>query len=479
LIDCLLRVEVLTNSDSETVHSKLSLNDTARETIKILQRKSDDSFEKFISALTETEQGHVVHILTGAGSSPMSKEHRKLLRSKKEELEMFCDPVNGVISALAAANAVNSGDEARIRRRATLNEMAGELAETLTRKADDAFNAFVTALNKTGQNHVTYILTGEGDSQPVSEECRAKLKAKRFRVVKSIYADCIVSSLISKGVFSSYDQQRVDSRLIDDKKGEMIVNLIAIKSQSVFGGFIDTLNECHHDHVATELMGIEIVGEIQTQVSTEEEMVRADSDLVEEELRNNMQQAFTNKETAVNVITNDVLSLNGISQPDIEDGSIIVKFRCRDHAALVSLGKLFTSKQLEQLFTKVFCPRFAEKDLRALSLKIEDEEFERHKELKLMTDEHREALLSSAERLDGKLTVKGELLDKLSLCRRRRQTIERAGTHQQQVRTLTDIVSRQPDSAFTQLLELLPPLNLYAKLHLNVFILLASGGQKP
>ena len=72
-----------------------------------------------------------------------------------------------------------------------------------------------------------------------------------------------------------------------------------------------------------------------------------------------------------------------------------------------------------------------------------------------MTTEHREALLSSEELLVEKLSVKRELLDKLSLCPRRRQTIERAATPQQQVKTLLDVVSRQPDSAFTQLLKAL------------------------
>jgi len=123
LIDWLLSNEVFTDSDSDTVHSKLSLNDMARETIRILQRKSDDSFEKFTSALTETEQDHVVHILTGIGRPPMSKEHRKLLQSKKEELEMFCDPQNGLVSTLITANVISDREEERIRSKTNLNEM--------------------------------------------------------------------------------------------------------------------------------------------------------------------------------------------------------------------------------------------------------------------------------------------------------------------------------------------------------------------
>jgi len=454
LADRLLSSGIFTSSNVDSVHSKQRVNDMARQTIKILQRKSDDSFEKFISALNETKQDHVAHILTGAGRPPMSVEHRKLLQSKKTELETFCDPVNGVISELVQSDTISDSDqEGRIRSKTDLNEMARELVETLMRKSDDAFDAFITALNTTGQSHVSYILTREGDSQPLSEERRAKLTKKRSAVVKSIYAKCLMSTLISKGVFSSHDQSRVDSQLSNTEKGEMIVDLIARKSQSAFDSFIDTLIECYHEHVAEELMGPEVVGEIQTQLCMNEEMVRA-GHVDEDELRDNMQRAFCNNDTEVRQM-NELLSANGLSVAGIEKGSIIVKFRCRDHEALSSLEKLYTSKQLDQLFTEAFCSRFAEKGLEALSLKITGEEFERHKELTLMTDEHREALLSSAERLDGKLTISGALLDKLSLCERRRQTIERTGTHQQQVKTLLDIVSRQPDSAFTQLLNAL------------------------
>jgi len=180
-------------------------------------------------------------------------------------------------------------------------------------------------------------------------------------------------------------------------------------------------------------------------------MARADRVDVDE-LCVNMQRAFNSDDTEVKTIS-EVLSSNGISVTDIEHGSITVKFRCRDHVALASLEKLHTSKRLDQLFTEAFYPRFAERGLEALSLKIARTEFERHKEP--MTDEHREKLLSSAEHIVEKLTVNDALLDKLSLCSRRRQTIERAATRQQQVKTLLDIVSRQPDFAFTQLLNAL------------------------
>ena len=454
LIDWLLSSKVFTGSNSDILLSKLPVDDMARETIKMLQRKSDDSFEKFISALIETEQDHLVRILTGTGRSPMSREHRKLLQSKKEELEMFCDPVNGVISALAAAaDGISPREESRIRSKIDLSEMTRELVLTLMRKPDDTFDALLKALDKTGQSHVTYILTGEGDSQPLSEECRAKLIEKRSAVVRSIYPQSLVSTLISKGVFSSHDQRRVERHeMSNTEKGEVIVDLIARKSQSAFDGFIDTLIECHHEHVAEALVGPEVVGEIEPQFAKGKELLRKDN--VEKELGDKLQHALVNDETEVKQV-NEVLSAHGISVTDVEHGSIIIKFRCRDHSALASLEKLCMSKQLDHLFTNAFCSWLAEKGLEALCLKIADEELQRHKELKLMTEEHREALLSSADHLIEKLTINDALLDKLSLCPRRRQTIERAGTPQQQVTTLLDIVSRQPDSAFTQLLNAL------------------------
>ena len=453
LIDHLVSDEVFTSSNGDSVLEGMVLvDDMVRQTVKILLRKSDDSFDKFINALNETEQDHVVHILTGIGIPPMSTEHRNLLQSKKKKLEMFLDPINGVLSGLTELNAVSRRDEARIRVMTSIDEMAQELVDTLMRKPDNVFEGLTKALNKAEQSHVTYILTGEGDSRPVSEECRAKLREKRSVVVESIYSQCLVSTLISKGVFSSHDQRRVESQLTDTGKSEMMVDLISRKSQAAFNGFIDTLKQCHHEHVAEELMNPEIIGKIHPQVSAEKEAVG--TDLTEVKLCEAMQHAFEN-ETEVKHL-NDVLIPNGISVSKITYGSIIVKFRCRDHAAIVSLQNLYTSRQLDQLFTNTFCPQFAENGVEAIRINIAKEEIDRHLELNLMTSEHREALESSAKWLVDKiLTIDDKLLGKLSLCKRRRQAIERAGTPEQQVKTLLDIVARQPDSAFTQLLNAL------------------------
>ena len=176
---------------------------------------------------------------------------------------------------------------------------------------------------------------------------------------------------------------------------------------------------------------------------------------MENELCEPVQRSFENEDTEVKQLS-EVISSNGISVPEVSKGSILVKFRCIDHTALVSLQELYSSKKLDQLFSESFVPKFADKGLESLSIHIPDEEFQRHIQLKPMTDEHRQLLLSSEERLVNKMVVSDDLLDKLSLSRRCRQAIK---THEQQVKTLLDIVSRRPDCAFTQLLNALKDTN--------------------
>ena len=99
---------------------------------------------------------------------------------------------------------------------------------------------------------------------------------------------------------------------------------------------------------------------------------------------------------------------------------------------------------------EAFCPSFAGKGLESIEVEIADETFTQCAETlgywTLMAPEHREALKSSAEWLVHNLTVSDELMNKLSLCTRRRQAIDSAATREDKVKTLIDIVSRQPGS---------------------------------
>jgi len=197
-------------------------------------------------------------------------------------------------------------------------------------------------------------------------------------------------------------------------------------------------------------MGSEIAAKIHVITDTNEAGFCTTN--LERQLREFIQNAFEKDEKEVRHL-NEVLDGSDTCVSGVEEGSIIVKFRCKNIAAL---QELYRSKTLDDLFTETFCRA---PGIKSISLEMEDGQFQQCADnftaLQLMTPEHQEALLSSAKFLVGKMKVCDDLLDKLRLRRERRQTIEAAATHEDQVKTLLDVVSRQPDAAFKQLLDAL------------------------
>jgi len=409
--------------------------------------------DSFIAALRSCGQDHVANIFRKESDKvPMSDEHSEMLDKQTDELCKFLDPENVILQKLLSLGVITRVDNRRIRGMPGVDDKVEELIDTILRKSDEAFEALINILKETGQSHVTFILTGKGDSRPLSEHYREKMKANRAAVVRSVFPLSLVSTLISKGVFTSYDQQRVESRQTITEKSEMMLDLIARKSQEAFDGFIDTLQRCDHEHVVQELMGPVIAAKVEAVVNAGNTVV--DLERLEDEILAIMQRSFANDDTDVNQL-NEVLTSNDLSVLQVVKGSIIVKFRCRDYAALASLQELYSSKTLDQLFTEAFCPKVVDKGVERFHLSIPDKEFQRCLELKLMTPEHHEALQSSAEWLMDKVAVSDELLDKLSLGKLLTQAVTEAVTSEQQVKTLLDILSRQPDSVFNQLLNAL------------------------
>jgi len=455
LLGELRSVDVL-ESRIAKIKQQVTLNDKNDALLTALLEVPDELqqsvMDSFIAALRSCGQDHVANIFRKESDKiPMSDEHSQLLIRQSDELCKFLDPENGLLNKLLSSGVITPVDNERIRSKIGFDDMAAELLSTILRKSDDALGALVNALNTTGQGHVAFILVGEGNSRPLSEHYRYKLTERRADVVRSIFPLSLVSTLISKGVFTSYDQQRVESRQTTTEKCEMMLDLIARKSQQAFDGFVDTLQRCYHEHVVQELMGPVIAAKVEAVVNAGNTVVDLES--LEHEILAVMQQSFDNDETEVKQLK-EVLTSNGVSVSQVSKGSIIVKFRCQDYAALASLQELSNSKTLDQLFTEAFCPKLADKGVECFRLSIPDDEFQRCLELKLMTHKHRKALESSVAYLMDKIAVSDEFLDKLSLCKRRKEAVIEAEKGEQ-VKTLLDIVSRQPDSAFNQLLKAL------------------------
>ena len=416
----------------------------------------------FISALRSAGQEHVANIFHAEGDKiPMSDEHHHTLTVMKGQLCLFVDPENGLLHELVGTEVISSVNENDIRAMSGYNEKARKLIEVLSRKSEHAFNCFIDALDRTGQSHVTYMLTGEGNSRPLKVEHRRRLlTTKRHYLVSMIdsKSSSLITALMNGGVFSEYDQQRVTGVQpdINDNRNEIILNLIARKSQSDFFNFVSALNDTDQTHVVLNLIGANVVAKIKT--VCESGANGGDMPDIDAELLEYMREMFQSNAIVVQRL-NRLLAYNGVSVSGVREGCIEITFTCESVQSLQNFHELSDSGKLEQMLNEAFCSQFASKGLKSLKLVLGNEQFEQCSQTFAqwipMTTEHCNALLSSEEGLLDKIRVSEALLDRLSLDKARRQAIEQAATREQQVKTLIDVVSRRPDSAFDQLLSAL------------------------
>jgi len=211
LLNELVSLEVITLVDYSRIRTKVGLDVMAYELISTILRKSDDAYQALIDSLIETGQSHVVHVLTGkrehgaeSDKVPMSEEHRNMIIKQTVELCKYLDPENGLLNTLISLEVITLVENRRIRMKVGFDDKVTELISIIVRKSDDAFQALINFLKGTGQSHVAYVLTGEGDSRPVSEDIRKKLREKRH-LVHSIFPHDLMIPLIRDDVFTSYD----------------------------------------------------------------------------------------------------------------------------------------------------------------------------------------------------------------------------------------------------------------------------------
>jgi len=167
----------------------------------------------FISDLRSSGQQHVANIFRRESDNVlMSDEHYHALSINIDQLCQYTDPENMLLAKLVSTAVISLTDANYVRAMPGYNEKARKLIEVLTRKSDDAFDGFIDALNETGQSHVAYILTGKGNSRSLKEKHRKRLLASdRNKLVEKMDSESsgLITALMSKGVLSEYDQQRV------------------------------------------------------------------------------------------------------------------------------------------------------------------------------------------------------------------------------------------------------------------------------
>ena len=143
----------------------------------------------------------------------MSDDHYRLLTKHRENICKFLDPVNGVIEELVSNDIFSDKDRNRVLAKSTLDAMAIETIDILSRKADAAFDLFIASLHKTGQGHVATILRPDSANIPMSSEHCQLLAREKANICSFLDPEAgVVDSLERRNVFSDRDRKRVTTK---------------------------------------------------------------------------------------------------------------------------------------------------------------------------------------------------------------------------------------------------------------------------
>ena len=169
----------------------------------------------FITALRASGQDHVANIFRRESDKvPMSDEHYDTLTANMHQLRKFVEPENDLLDKLVSNKVISFTNAQCIRSMSGYSEMVQKLIEMLTRKSDDGFDGFIDALNQTGQSHVTYMLTGQGElgKVPMSDEHYNALTANVHQLCKFLDpGNGLLDKLISDKIVSLTNAQCIRS----------------------------------------------------------------------------------------------------------------------------------------------------------------------------------------------------------------------------------------------------------------------------
>ena len=170
----------------------------------------------------------------------------QLLTRNSSEVCRFLDPRSGLLAELVDSGAFSRDDRDQVMSAAKtdVDAMSEKTIDILSRKADSAFDKFIEALHKTGQEHVATILRPDSSCIPMSDEHREILTQKLADVSTFLDTECgLRNKLFSSGMLGANDDSRVRSVQDYGEKSEELIRILMRKSDGAFQQFIDLLNE--------------------------------------------------------------------------------------------------------------------------------------------------------------------------------------------------------------------------------------------
>ena len=442
LLTELFFIDCLTADELSQVKSASTNEDKNALLLMTLCSKSTDVVDQFITLLERYEQSHVANVLRGSdGIQPMSQQHFELLRKKRNEMCDYINPSVNLLTFLESREVLTPRDTERIIRSKQIDrEKSDELLRTLGRKQDSAFDSFIDCLNQTGQNHVAYILTGEGET-PIAKHKIRLLDQKRCE-----FAQCLepvdsdfVDELLSQGVVTQEEYQRVKEERNTYEQSLYLVDIFKRKSNRAFDCFIAALRKTGQGHLVNLLFRC-VNGTVTLNGSFPTDQL---PELEGSMVRDMEAQGSLNQ-----------LHEHGIYS-SVDKGSIKIRFSCMTAGSLTKLRELHESGTIDELLYENQGRKLSELGVQSVTVHIQPSEFEAAESCTLMAPHHRRLLQSAADTFASRLIVSERLLSRLSLCSRRRAAILSQPTGEERSRLLFSIVSRQADPAFQQLVDAL------------------------
>jgi len=160
IVSSLQSKRVFSQSDVERIRAQKTADEKVDKLVEILSRKSQSSYECFISELEDHDQGHIVYILTGNGSPPISDKNLNILRQRRRDmLRSMESKYTTFTSTLFSMGILTDKDRQRVEGMGPVPHQRNEkILDILYRKSERHFEMFVIALEETEQEHVAELL---------------------------------------------------------------------------------------------------------------------------------------------------------------------------------------------------------------------------------------------------------------------------------------------------------------------------------
>jgi len=162
IVVSLISAGVFDECDEDWVKAQNTTDDKAREIFKILSRKSNYSYSQFLDILEERDQGHIVHILTGNGSPPISKENLDRINvERKNIIDNILSMHTPFVDALVSKKVFTDVDRQRVEAMKVRYQRNEEILNILTRKSESHLDKFIEVLNEMHHEHVAELFASE------------------------------------------------------------------------------------------------------------------------------------------------------------------------------------------------------------------------------------------------------------------------------------------------------------------------------